>query len=167
MPEKDIQHLLEGIAAGGAVVSVAALSDQAETVEDIFHKYASKIDEVDLDNAAPPAGQDVFLCAGDPAEITAAQARVMTRLPAIYPLARSIPQPQRISMALQPPPGNIGPKEQPWHDTDAWRADVAKELEKAMADYQNRDILKGSTKASRTLMRTSLCSRRKPQAQLS
>ncbi len=54
VPEKDIQHLLDGIAAGGAVLSVAALSDHVDTVEDIFHKYASKIDEVDLAGTALP-----------------------------------------------------------------------------------------------------------------
>lgn len=48
VPEKDIQHLLDGISDGGAVVSVNALSDQVEVVEDIFHKYASKIDEVEI-----------------------------------------------------------------------------------------------------------------------
>lgn len=50
VPEKDIQHLLDGISAGGAVVSVAALSDQVEVVEDIFQKYADKIDEVDVND---------------------------------------------------------------------------------------------------------------------
>ena len=55
VPEKDMQHLLDGIAAGGAVLSVAALSDHVDTVEGIFHKYASKIDEVDLGGAALPA----------------------------------------------------------------------------------------------------------------
>ena len=54
VPEKDIQHLLDGIAAGGAVLSVAALSDHVEEVEDIFHKYANKIDEVDLAGAGLP-----------------------------------------------------------------------------------------------------------------
>ena len=52
VPEKDIQHLLDGIAAGGAVLSVAALADHIDTVEDIFKKYAGKIDEVNI--AAPP-----------------------------------------------------------------------------------------------------------------
>ncbi len=54
VPEKDVQHLLDGIAAGGAVLSVAALSDHVDAVEDIFHKYASKIDEVDLAGSALP-----------------------------------------------------------------------------------------------------------------
>ena len=54
VPEKDLQHLLDGITAGGAVLSVAALADHVDTVEDIFHKYANKIDEVDLDRTPAP-----------------------------------------------------------------------------------------------------------------
>ena len=55
VPAKDVQHLLDGIAAGGAVVAVAALSDRVAAVEDIFHKYANKIDEVDVNHAADAA----------------------------------------------------------------------------------------------------------------
>lgn len=50
VPEKDIEHLLEGISDGGAVLSVAALSDHVEAVEEIFHKYASKIDETEVED---------------------------------------------------------------------------------------------------------------------
>ena len=38
--------------AVGVLISVAALADHIDTVEDIFKKYAGKIDEVDI--AAPP-----------------------------------------------------------------------------------------------------------------
>ena len=50
VPDKDIQHLLDGIADGGAVLSVAALSDHVEAVEKIFDEYAKKIDELEIDD---------------------------------------------------------------------------------------------------------------------
>ena len=61
VPEKDIQHLLDGITGGGAVLSVAALSDHVDKVESIFHNYATKIDEADVNDdmsaqAVPLAG---------------------------------------------------------------------------------------------------------------
>jgi hypothetical protein len=59
VPAKDVQHLLDGIADGGAVVAVSAISAHAEKVEAIFadHK-AGKIDEAtvadDLSGQAVP-----------------------------------------------------------------------------------------------------------------
>ena len=60
VPEKDRQHLLDGIEAGGVVLSVAAISDHADKVESIFKAHkAGKIDEAvvddDLSGAAPLA----------------------------------------------------------------------------------------------------------------
>ena len=65
LPERDIKRLLDGLAGGGAVLSVQALSEHAEKVESIFEAHAAKIDEVDMDDdmsaaalplaAAPPA----------------------------------------------------------------------------------------------------------------
>ena len=51
VPEKDLQHLLDGINAGGVVVSVAAISDHADKVESIFRDHkAGKIDETVIDD---------------------------------------------------------------------------------------------------------------------
>ncbi len=50
VPERDIQHLLDGLTAGGAVLSVQALSEHADKVESIFAAHASKIDEVDVND---------------------------------------------------------------------------------------------------------------------
>lgn len=51
VPEKDLQHLLDGIQAGGVVLSVAAISDHAGKVESIFHAHkAGKIDEAVIDD---------------------------------------------------------------------------------------------------------------------
>ena len=65
VPERDIKHLLDGISAGGAVLSVQALSEHADKVEAIFEAHAAKIDEVNIDDdmsaaavpvaAVPPA----------------------------------------------------------------------------------------------------------------
>lgn len=46
VPQNDVQHLLDGIQDGGAVLAVSAISDHADKVEAIFadHK-AGKIDE--------------------------------------------------------------------------------------------------------------------------
>ncbi len=46
VPEKDVQHLLDGINDGGAVLAVSAISDHARKVEAIFEQHkAGKIDE--------------------------------------------------------------------------------------------------------------------------
>lgn len=62
MPDKDYDHLKDGIRDGGVVVAVAASSTQADTIEDIFKKHSvTKIDEVEragqesLASAAPVA----------------------------------------------------------------------------------------------------------------
>ena len=51
VPEKDLNHLLEGLNDGGVVLSVSAISDHADKVESIFtdHK-AGKIDEAVIDD---------------------------------------------------------------------------------------------------------------------
>lgn len=52
MPDKDYDHLREGIRDGGLVVAVATDSDNSETIEDIFAKHsAKKIDEVSHDDS--------------------------------------------------------------------------------------------------------------------
>ena len=48
VPERDIQRLLDGLTAGGAVLSVQALSEHADKVEAIFEAHAAKIDEVTI-----------------------------------------------------------------------------------------------------------------------
>ncbi len=57
VPQKDIQHLLEGIQAGGVVLSVAAIHDHADKVESIFKTHkAGKIDEALIDDDMSGAG---------------------------------------------------------------------------------------------------------------
>jgi hypothetical protein len=49
VPDKDLKHLLDGVHAGGAVLSVSAISSDAEKVEAIFAKHrAGKIAEADV-----------------------------------------------------------------------------------------------------------------------
>lgn len=49
VPENDVQHLLDGIEGGGAVLAVSALSALSERVEAIFEKHrAAKIDEATI-----------------------------------------------------------------------------------------------------------------------
>ena len=64
VPDRDLEHLEKGIAAGGVVVSLEAPEDRSDDIERIFHHYtADKIDEADIDRrnvtapfAAPVAG---------------------------------------------------------------------------------------------------------------
>lgn len=61
VPEKDVQHLNDGIADGGAVLAVSAISEHADKVEAIFASHkADKIDEAvvadDMSAQALPAG---------------------------------------------------------------------------------------------------------------
>ncbi len=54
VPDRDLEHLREGIRAGGVVISITALADHERTIEEIFARNrAAKIDEADL--AAPVA----------------------------------------------------------------------------------------------------------------
>ena len=47
-PERDLQHLQEGVAQGGVVLGVDAAEERSDEIERIFEKYsARKIDEVD------------------------------------------------------------------------------------------------------------------------
>lgn len=51
VPAKDIQHLLDGIEDGGAVLAVSAISEHADRVEAIFENHkAGKIDEAVIDD---------------------------------------------------------------------------------------------------------------------
>ncbi len=56
MPDKDYDHLKNGIREGGVVVAVAAPGTHANTIEDIFKKNsATKIDEADKTSLAGAA----------------------------------------------------------------------------------------------------------------
>ncbi len=81
VPEKDVAHLLDGISAGGAVLSVAALSDHVDAVKDIFDRYAKKIDEVDLDDDMSAAALPVATALPLAEEMPAASAG-----PAVIPI---------------------------------------------------------------------------------
>lgn len=69
MPDKDYDHLKNGLRDGGVVVAVNAAATHADTIEDIFEKHsATKIDEADRNDreslaaapvAAPVATQAV------------------------------------------------------------------------------------------------------------
>lgn len=55
MPDKDYDHLKQGIRDGGVVVAVSATEAQSNTVEEIFHRHsASKIDDVQRDRQIAP-----------------------------------------------------------------------------------------------------------------
>ena len=57
VPQKDLRHLLDGIQAGGVVLSVAAIQDHADKVESIFRAHkAGKIDETVIDDDMSGAG---------------------------------------------------------------------------------------------------------------
>ena len=57
---RDLKHLEEGIAEGGAVIAVSAAAEHVQTVERIFGEHmASKIDEAgEQDYSQAHAGQD-------------------------------------------------------------------------------------------------------------
>ena len=65
VPERDNQHLQEGLRRGGVIVSLQAPDDRSAEIERIFHKYsADKIDETDFQGApaayaAEPTGTRV------------------------------------------------------------------------------------------------------------
>lgn len=53
MPDKDYDHLRDGLHRGGVVVAVAASAEQADDIERIFKKNsANQIDEVERDTTA-------------------------------------------------------------------------------------------------------------------
>ena len=53
MPDKDYNHLRDGVRDGGVVVAVTALTDDSDAVEDIFEKHsAHQIDEAQSGNRA-------------------------------------------------------------------------------------------------------------------
>lgn len=56
MPDKDYDHLKNGIRDGGVVIAVAAPATHADTIEDIFERHSvTKIDEVDKARQQPVA----------------------------------------------------------------------------------------------------------------
>ncbi len=56
MPDKDYNHLRDGVRDGGIVVAVADVTDDSDAVEDIFEKHsAHQIDEAQSSNRAMPA----------------------------------------------------------------------------------------------------------------
>ncbi len=56
VPERDMQHLQDGLQHGGVIVSLMAAESRSDEIERIFHKFsADKIDEAELQTAAPMA----------------------------------------------------------------------------------------------------------------
>ncbi len=56
MPDKDYDHLKDGLHRGGVVVAVAATAEQADDIERIFKKHsANQIDEVERNRMAEAA----------------------------------------------------------------------------------------------------------------
>ena len=71
VPQKDQQHLLDGIQSGGVVLSVAAISGHADKVESIFKAHkAGKIDETTIDDDM--SGAAVLPLAASAASVPAA-----------------------------------------------------------------------------------------------
>lgn len=55
VPDRDLDHLRDGLAKGGVVLSLEAAENRSDEIERIFHRYsADKIDETDGERAAPP-----------------------------------------------------------------------------------------------------------------
>lgn len=56
VPERDIEHMQDGLRQGGVVVWLEAPEGRNREVEGIFHRYsAGKIDEADAETTAPAA----------------------------------------------------------------------------------------------------------------
>lgn len=73
VPQRDLQHLVQGIEAGGIVLSVSAISNHVDAVESIFHDHkAGKIDEAVVDDDMSAAALPV--AAGIPLAASAATA---------------------------------------------------------------------------------------------
>ena len=60
VPQRDLEHLREGVRSGGTIVAVSAISEHVATVERIFGKHqATKIDETvarEAESVAAPVG---------------------------------------------------------------------------------------------------------------
>ena len=55
VPDRDLVHLRDGIREGGIVVSVSAMQQHEQAIEQIFERnQAGKIDEAELASAIPP-----------------------------------------------------------------------------------------------------------------
>ena len=55
-PERDLQHLSDGVSRGGVVLSLEAAESRTDEIEGIFHRYsAEKFDEVDAGPSEVPA----------------------------------------------------------------------------------------------------------------
>ncbi len=53
-PERDVDHLRDGVAKGGIVLGMEAAESRTEEIERIFHRFsAEKIDDVDLTPISP------------------------------------------------------------------------------------------------------------------
>ncbi len=63
VPERDRQHLMEGIQAGGVVVAVAAISENVARAEAIFQHGTKKIDEKVVQPDAAPIAAPVPVAA--------------------------------------------------------------------------------------------------------
>lgn len=69
MPDKDYDHLKDGMREGGIVVAVATTRQYSDTVEDIFTKYsAKKIDETEK------LGSEAYAVAAPPLSATSVSA---------------------------------------------------------------------------------------------
>lgn len=64
VPDRDLEHLQDGLRRGGVVVSLEAPESRSREIERIFHHHsADKIDETDLENTATAAGGAPFSAA--------------------------------------------------------------------------------------------------------
>ena len=77
-PERDLQHLQDGISRGGVVLSLEAAESRTEEIERIFHRYsAEKFDEVEGTSAGYGAAAALPLAA-PVAPVSATQAEQVT-----------------------------------------------------------------------------------------
>ncbi len=55
VPERDLEHLQQGLRDGGVLVTLQAPEERSDEIEKIFHRFtAEKIDETELQSAAVP-----------------------------------------------------------------------------------------------------------------
>lgn len=77
VPERDLQHLEDGLKRGGVVVSLEAPESSSDEIERIFHKYnADKIDETELTTQSEVVAAAPF-AAAEPALVSSGSEAVI------------------------------------------------------------------------------------------
>ena len=85
VPERDLDHLQQGLRDGGVLVSLQAPEDRSGEIEKIFHRFtAEKIDETELQSTVAPVA-----VAAVPAAVTAQETVIDNSMgQAVLPIAQ-------------------------------------------------------------------------------